>query len=101
MAVGVYDNCHTCWNSGPSNPCNVCIRLRSCRPDANGVRFTSDTSVTYRDIVVAVGEIRTAAEPNSDIVVAVNEARERISADGRVALARDVARKRISADGYV
>ena len=84
MAVSVYDNCHTCWNSCPSNPCNVCIRLRSCRPDANGVRFTSDTSVTYRDIVVAVGEIRTAAEPNSDIVVAVNEARGRISADGYV-----------------
>src|SRR5438552_8723214 len=101
MTVGVNDNWYTCWNGCPSNPCNVCIRLRSCCPDANGVGFTRDTSVTYRDIVVADGVMRNAAEPNSDIVVAVNEARERISADGRVALANGVARERISADGYV
>src|SRR5204863_4660138 len=65
MAVGVHDNWYTCWNGCPSNPCNVCIRLRSCCPDANGVGFTRDTSVIYRDIVVAVGGMRTAAESNS------------------------------------
>jgi hypothetical protein len=80
MTVGVYDNRYTCWNGCSTNPCNVCIRLRSGRPDADGAGLASNTLVADVDIVIAASEVLTGLVTKADVIAAGRIVIQRISA---------------------
>jgi hypothetical protein len=59
MTIGIDYNWYAGWNGCAADASNICIRLRSCRADANRVGLARYTNVANIDIVAAGGETPT------------------------------------------
>ena len=79
---------------------DICVRLSSCRANANGVGLSPNTFVADIDIVIARGEIQTGAKAQGDITVTCVAIERQITVGG-VVVAGDVEIERVSTVGRV
>jgi hypothetical protein len=85
----------------PRNTSNVGGSLPSCRADADGVGFASNTWVADIDIPIARCQISTGVDAYCNIVVATYVATERKITLGCISIASCVVQKRPGSNGCV
>src|SRR5204863_474465 len=82
----IVDHYRCAGDCHPANAGDICVRLRSCRADAYGVRLTSNPCVADVDVVIARGEPETSSVAQCGVVAAGSVVIERTRTIGRVVI---------------
>src|SRR5439155_10798921 len=101
MAAGINNDPDTLRNGYSTNADDICVRLSSCRANADRIGVTRSTGVADLDIVVAIEKSSPGVKAQCNVVAAGRKVKERVNTVGRVAAPDRVASERTKTIGRV